>query len=355
MAPSPRAPTLISIQLLRAVACLMVLLHHARNPKDWMFSPLTGWDFTTGVEIFFVISGFIMYAAARQEAPREFMRRRIIRIAPLYAIATLVWALWLGFHGLPVRDLGHLAMSLLIVPHANPTHPSLIWPVLTPGWTLCYEMFFYILFAAGLATRRLGLMTAGVILPLVALGFAFDPQGAIAHAYTAPILLAFLAGMAIAWAHERASFARAWPLALVGAAALAAHATPWAELSKVWIVAASACLVAGAVALEPILRTPRLSGLRAVGDASYAIYLFHTLVLAQVLWTGHALRLTGWPQFLLLLGAGMTLSIAAGLAVHRWVERPLLRVLLRLGKPRPRPPARLRDPAPEAAETVEVS
>jgi exopolysaccharide production protein ExoZ len=333
MAPSPRPSPLISIQLLRAAACLLVLLHHARNPKDWMFSPLAGWDFTSGVQIFFVISGFIMYAAARQERPGEFMRRRLIRIAPLYAIATLIWTAWLGAHGLPVTDLGHLAMSLLIIPHPNPIHPDLIWPVLTPGWTLCYEMAFYLLFAVGLAVRRVVAVTAGVILPLVAVGFAFDPKGAIPHAFTDPILLAFVAGIAIAWIHERVSLARAWPLALLGAGVLAAHATPWLQLSMTWIVAASAALVAGALALEPYIGTRRLAGLRAVGDASYAIYLFHTLILAQVLWTGHGLSLTGWPQFLLLAGAGVALSVAAGLVLHRWVERPMLRALLRLGQP----------------------
>lgn len=350
MPPSPRAPTLISIQLLRAVACLLVLLHHARNPKDWMFSPLAGWDFTSGVEIFFVISGFIMYAAARQEAPAEFMRRRVIRIAPLYAIATAIWAVWLGRHGLPVTDLGHLAMSLLMIPHPSPGHPQLIWPVLAPGWTLCYEMFFYLLFAGGLALRRVGAAAAGVILPLVVLGFLFEPTGAIPHAATAPILLAFVAGMGIAWAHERISFARAWPLALAGAVALAVQATPWIQLSEVWVVAASAAVVAGAVGLEPAMRTRRLSAMRSIGDASYAIYLFHTLILAQVLWTGHALALTGWPQFLLLVGVGVGLSVVAGLAVHRWVERPMLRALLRLGRPKPPVAARLHDKAPEAVE-----
>ena len=346
MPPTSRAPTLISIQLLRAVACLLVLLHHARNPKDWLFSPLAGWDFTTGVEIFFVISGFIMYAAARAEAPAEFMRRRVIRIAPLYAIATLTWAGWMALHGL-YTDPGHLVMSLLIIPHASPGHPDLIWPVLSPGWTLCYEMFFYLLFTVGLATRRIGVATAGVILPLVTLGFLFDPQGAIPHAATAPILLAFLAGMGIAWAHERVSFAKAWPLAIAGAVALGLHASPWAELSKVSIVVASAALVAGALALEPFLHGPRLAPMRLVGDASYSIYLFHTLVLAQVMWTGYALPVGGWPQFLLLVGMGVVLSVAGGVAIHLWVERPMLKALLRLGG-RAKPPARA--PLPEATK-----
>ena len=347
---SQRAPTLVSIQIMRALACLLVLLHHARNPKAWMFSPLADWDFTSGVEIFFVISGFIMYTAARQEQPLEFLRRRVIRVWPLYAIATLTWAGWLGFHKLPVTDFGHLAMSILMIPHPSPNHPDLIWPVLSPGWTLCYEMFFYILFALGLAIRRVRLVSFGAILALAAVGLLIHPAGAVAHAFTAPILLAFAAGMGIAIAYERISFARGWPLALVGAGALAAHASPWIQLSEGWVVAAAAALVAGGLALEPLLRERRLATLRSIGDASYSIYLFHTLILAQVLWSGYTLRLTGWIQFLLLVGTGMALSIGAGLLVHRWVERPMLKRLLRSSRPNASPKSRRYEPQEQPDE-----
>lgn len=350
MSSAPRAPTLISIQLLRAAACLMVLLHHARNPKSWMFDPLAAWNFTTGVEIFFVISGFIMYAAARQDAPGEFMRRRIVRIAPLYWIATLTWAAWLMLRHTPAPDPAHLGLSLAMIPHESPTYHGVIWPVLTPGWTLTFEMAFYVLFAVGLAVRRIGLVTAGVILPLVALGFIFKPQGAVLHAFTGPILLAFLAGMGIAWAHARMAFDKAWPLAVLGAVGLAAHASPWLSLHKIWVVAASACLVAGALSFETRLRARPRPVVMALGDASYAIYLFHTLVLAAVMWIGAMAPLAGWTQFLVLMAAGMGTSIAAGLAVHRWIERPMLKALLGLGRRPRQAPAPGPSPALEAAE-----
>lgn len=344
--PKSSSGTLVSIQVLRAVACLMVLVHHARNPRPWMFDPMVGWNLTTGVDIFFVISGFIMYAAARTEAPAEFMRRRVIRIAPLYWIATLTWAAWLAFRDLPTPDAGHLWLSLGMIPHESPMHANTVWPVLVPGWTLTFEMGFYLLFALGLAVRRVVPVTTVAITALVIAGFLFDPPGAVLHAFTGPILLAFLAGVWIAWAHTKISFAHAWPLAIVGALGLAVHATPLVDLPKVWVVASSAALVAGALAFEPALRARRPKALEALGDASYAIYLFHTLVLAMVTWQARKLPLDGWSQFLTVMVLGCGLSTLAGLAAHRWIEKPMLRVLLRLRLPGLPRPARA---APEAA------
>lgn len=349
MQAAPRAPTLISIQLLRAVACLLVLLHHARNPKPWMFDPLAGWNFTPGVEIFFVISGFIMYAAARDETPGEFVRRRVIRIAPLYWIATLTWMAWLVLRDMPVRDASHVWMSLAMIPHESPNHAGTIWPVLVPGWTLVFEMGFYALFAVGLAVRRVVPVTTVAILVLVALGYVLEPKDAVARAFTSPILLAFLAGVGIAWAHARASFAKAGPLAVAGGLVLLAHASPWANLPKIWVVAASAAVVAGSLAFEVQVRARRLKAMEAIGDASYAIYLFHTLVLAVVMWQGRKLPLEGWPQFLTLMALGMGLSVLAGLAVHRWVEKPMLKALLKFGRPKLPSPARTPAAAPETA------
>lgn len=351
MQPAPRPATLVSIQVLRAVACLMVLLHHARNPRPGMFDPMVGWNFTTGVDIFFVISGFIMYAAARHEAPAEFVRRRVVRIAPLYWIATLTWVAWLAFRDLPTPDASHLWLSLGLVPHASPGHPETVWPVLVPGWTLTFEMAFYAIFAVGLAVRRVVAVTTLVIVSLVAAGFIFHPQETVARAFTGPILLAFLGGVLIAWAHGRWAhlFARAWPLAIAGAVALLVHATPWIDLRKIWVVAASAAVVAGSLAFEARLRARRWRVMETLGDASYAIYLFHTLVLAVVMWLGRKLPLEGWPQFLTLMALGMGLSTLAGVAVHRWVEKPMLKVLLRLRLPGLPAPTRRGGEAPEAA------
>jgi exopolysaccharide production protein ExoZ len=340
MGKASERSTLVGIQYLRAVAALLVLVHHARNPRPWLYNPMTGWDLTAGVEIFFVISGVIMFVAARHETATAFATRRVLRVVPLYWIATLTWVAWLAWRDLDLPTTRDLVLSLGMIPHEGSLHPGIVWPVLVPGWTLNFEMFFYGLFALGLAFRRVMAFTATALVVLVGLGYLFMPDDPVLKTYTSPMLLGFLAGLGAAWARDRfpAAYRHAWPLAPLGAALLCAHFTPWFSLPKLGVMGASALLVAGVLALEPVFaRRPR-KPLLALGDASYAIYLFHTLVLAVVSWRCRSLGLDGWAEFATVIGLGVVLSVAAGLAVHAWVERPMLKGLLRLGRrPAPRP------------------
>jgi exopolysaccharide production protein ExoZ len=125
-----------SIQILRAAAALGVLLDHAGRWLD--VAPIVDIG-AAGVDLFFVISGFIMvYTSERlfgqTGAPQRFLARRIIRIVPLYWTLTAFAALVL--FGFGPNTLG----SYLFIP----THRG---PILTVGWTLNYEMMFYSLFA----------------------------------------------------------------------------------------------------------------------------------------------------------------------------------------------------------------
>ncbi|MCR5877749.1 acyltransferase [Phenylobacterium sp. J367] len=351
MEHAPQRNTVVGIQYLRAIAALLVLVHHARNPRPWLFNPLKGWDFTAGVEIFFVISGVIMLVAARDERPADFMRRRMIRVVPLYWIATLTWLAWLAWRDLDLPTTRDLLLSLGMIPHEGSLHPGIVWPVLVPGWTLNFEMFFYALFAVGLAFRRVMAVVPAALLLLVGAGYAFSPDDPILKTYTSPLLLGFLGGLGVVWLRERSpAFARAWPLALVGGGLLCVHFSPWFSLPKVAVIGAATLLVAGVMALEPLIARRPSKPLLALGDASYAIYLFHTLVLAVVAWRCRTMDLEAWPQFLTVVGLGIGLSVAAGLAVHYWIEKPMLKGLLKLGRRRGRPPGiTSAEPAPSRA------
>ena len=200
--PLNQSTTLYSIQYLRAFAALLVVFHHARIPLPWLYDPLAEYKgLAFGVDIFFVISGFVMYSAAKSENVVEFLRRRIVRIVPLYWIATIT--LFLLSEKRNILSIGsdkflHIAKSLLFIPHWNLGFPSEIWPYLVPGWTLNYEMFFYFIFAVGLAFRKIeGIVSAGILL-LVLIGAVYCPSGAIASTYTSPMLLEFLFGIWIA-------------------------------------------------------------------------------------------------------------------------------------------------------------
>ena len=155
--------SIVSIQYLRAVAALLVVFYHTiYQIKEYQGLFESGiWRFgASGVDIFFVISGFIMWvtAAARPTRPLAFMRNRIVRIVPMYWIVTL--GLFTLSSILPNAIMivdttpGHLARSLLFIPHPDPAQPERLWPLLLTGWTLNYEMFFYSIFACALLLPR---------------------------------------------------------------------------------------------------------------------------------------------------------------------------------------------------------
>ena len=240
----------------------------------------TGWTHTAlgqaGVDVFFVISGFIMAHVSRRETtPGAFLLARVTRVVPLYWVVTLVAVV---LHR--VTDAGHILESLAFWPH--PDQEGRDWPVLLQGWTLCYEMFFYALFAAALLivpSRRLPALTV-VLLALAVAGAVLHPANAAVATYTSPLLLEFLAGL---WLHriwDHGWLRQAWPALGVGLAAFATQTAlpePGTWRCLAWGVPA-ALVVAGALGLEEAGRVPFLPWLRRLGDASYATYLTHTLV-----------------------------------------------------------------------------
>ncbi len=326
----------VGIQYLRAVAALAVLLHHALGRLDIRFA--VG---AAGVDVFFVISGFIIMHTlqGRPMRPGVFLWNRAARIVPLY------WVVTIGITGLAVLvprampalqpSAERLLASLLFIPHSN--GDGAVLPLLVPGWTLNFEMFFYLVVAlcwAAPAAWRLRLLF-GALAVLAALGMLLRPTDPILATWTSGLLLQFGAGgvLALALAHSRL------PGRATGTALLAGGVIAYAALeisgwySEAWRFIAwgipAICIVLGAVALEP-LREPRgLGWLRALGDASYSIYLLHTLVVSALF------RLVApWsPLGFVLLSIG--LGCGLGLVSFRWFEQPAGRWLR--GWPRPVP------------------
>jgi hypothetical protein len=173
--PSP--PPLLSIQILRAVAALMIAVVHTRYEFEFKFGigdvipPMTA--LAAGVDLFFVISGFVMaygsfHAFGQPGASQDFITRRLIRIVPLYWIATSVLVAHVLLHypslAAAKHSVGTIIASYLFVPWPGPT--AAMTPILAQGWTLNYEMFFYLLFTVSLLARpRIGLI--GLALTLI--------------------------------------------------------------------------------------------------------------------------------------------------------------------------------------------
>lgn len=338
---------IIGIQYLRGIAAMLVVLFHIPGdltPYPALFHASNLGP--VGVDIFFVISGFVMAVSTSKPIRAvEFMRHRIVRVVPLYWFFTAVMACAAlaapRLFPSTVVTLESVVQSLLFIPHVNPGHEGAIWPLLPPGWTLNYEMFFYLVFAVMIAVglgRKLWpfIVVFGV---LALCGVFYDGDNPIILTYTAPLLLEFVFGVVIGHAFLRGLFEQrlwlGWLIvpALV-AIVLAGEQDNHAFRFLFWGVPA-ALLVAGTLALEPLIRQRSVTLLQMLGDASYSIYLSHifTVGISGLVW--NRIPQNGTTVIIHVLLA-LVLSAAVGWIVHRLIEKPLLRLGRKRQAPQPK-------------------
>lgn len=339
------ASRLHTIQSLRALAALFVLVSHAllyASSVDILSYGRLGW---LGVILFFVVSGFIMVAVTGtgRFAPVKFLRRRVLRVVPLYWALTFVAAGLALFLPALVKsmqfDLGQFLLSLAFIPFYNPASLGL-HPLYKLGWTLNYEMFFYVSFAALavlMARQRVVVLTI-VFAALMLAGWLFQPADAIPVFYTSFMPMAFVAGawLGLAYVEGRlGNIGRTLVIALVvaGLAGLVEGfmvQSPVVEdgFAFIGFLAFATATVALAVGLES--RLPRFPVLERLGDASYSIYLVHMFAVASTM--GLLLHLVGPDNIWVELGAeafAITGGVVLGWLVYRLVEAPLMRLFAR--------------------------
>ena len=348
---------LASIQILRALAAMAVALFHA---CQWAHV-----DFAVGaagVDVFFVVSGFVLWAAAeaRPVGAGAFLKARFLRVAPLYWIATLAVAAVAARAPQPLPivqpQARHLVLSLLFLPHTDPSGAP--FPLLPTGWTLTYEAFFYVVFALALAAprdRRLQVL-CGMVLAASLLGFGYHGW------YTLlanPLLLEFLAGVGLArlWGRGRLQMAApaTGPLLIAGGLLALSVLQVCGVRDDFWRPflwgPPATMIVAGALTLEAGGRLGQgLLGraLQAVGDASYSLYLVQAPVIAAFAWATPSLP--AWVK----APAAFALAVACGLVCYRWIERPLGSVVRGHGHARRRDGLGLRPPEQEALAAIDA-
>ena len=323
---------LLSIQYLRGLAAILVIYHHIFSTKglEYLFLPSLG---GFGVDIFFVISGFVMWytTAEAKISTLEFWRRRVVRVVPLYWIflaAVVVGAL--SFPNLwnsTVITPENTIKSFLFIPHYHVVQ-KIIAPILIPGWSLNYEMFFYFLFGITLLvpSRTLrGFVLTFFLSGLVLLGVVFHPTGALAATYTSAELLKFLDGMIVAMIC-RLEFIKGatFGLSLICAGVLQFTVYDAGVLNFIGL--SPTLIVAGSLALEHKMRRAPSSIFRSIGNASYSIYLSHLFFLKL-----GELGLRHFGLFGLSTAIDVTYMIAVllfaiggGILVCHFIERPIL-------------------------------
>jgi exopolysaccharide production protein ExoZ len=339
----------LNIQALRALAAYMVVFHHLIDSWNSYvgteFRPIPLTIGAGGVDIFFVISGFVIVEATTGKAlsPLAFLRRRIRRIVPLYwllsVLAAIGMALGLRLFGEVGVSIGpDLMRSLLFVPIFTPDGAPR-FPILFVGWSLNYEMFFYVLFALTLLLERAATRVAAIAALFLILTVAAQASGNhVLRYYASPCIWEFVLGMVIAVnagtvraTAQRHSWALGWIILGAGALLLLVSCEvpllPTAAGQQALLRGPGAALIVlGAVYLECGGRHALADRLRHQGDASYSLYLTHPFVIQL---GGKAIIVLGINATIAgtLLGLAATAVAAAlvGTAVHQLIEKPMLR------------------------------
>lgn len=338
---------LASIQVLRAVAALAVVLFHFSVSVQQDFH-LTAQPFfpagATGVDIFFVISGFIMaYTTNKpdQHSPGQFIAKRLARIAPLYWVLTLsIFALALAAPNL-LRSASatpeELLRSLFFIPYARPD--GMVEPVLFLGWTLNYEMFFYTVFAIALiVSGRWRLPIAmSMIAALAAAGYALRIPNTLYAFYTSGIMLEFVWGILLFMAFDRwpALMKRGSLVWILGAALLLLQNNVEFGLPREIEKGLPSLLIVAGVLGSGLKDGALRRAAARIGDASYSLYLGHPYALAIA--ARFAIAALGATAISAAAAGliGLTLALGAALASFFLLERPSndwLRSLLGAGK-----------------------
>lgn len=336
--PAIRLSRNANIQILRAIAALGVVWHHSMHALSDTLSPgRFVWNSSFGaygVMLFFVISGYIMMmvTARKEKTVRSFLSARLIRILPLYYLLTAV-IIVMKITGIahfgkdPVTAIWALK-SFLFLPFTKTDTPS--DPILFPGWTLNYEMMFYMLFACFLAVRKEALRAQLVIAAILAVyTLALIWPTPLMRYFGSDLILGFAFGVALWPLTQRITLGwrAASTLIILGFAVLLAidanglNATP--HIAAVLSLAAAA-IVAGAIFLEKQGLSWRNRWAVGLGDASYALYLIHPLMIALVASLAVKAHLNDSTAGLSLSVAAMLiLSLIAAALLYRLVDSPL--------------------------------
>ncbi len=317
---------------LRAIAALGVVLFHCLGDA--------GWDFNlgaAGIHLFFTLSGFMMWTIAGESdiRPVAFLLGRIRRIVPMYWLATAVAVASTyvvpGFFYQATRQVSPIVKSLLFIPQIGVDGG--MFPVLFQGWTLQYEMFFYLVFALCLLAPvriRLRLLFA-TFSALAVAGMIFKPSSPALHTYTDPICLEFLAGALVARFDWRIASSRLALCAAIGGGIAFCLSDCYEILlgyaAPLILAATASTLIVGLLSLERAGRMPQGRFLLLLGEASFAIYLFQDLGFAL------ALPLAGSATPLVHAVVFALSAVATGVMIHWTIEKPLTAWMKRPGRP----------------------
>jgi exopolysaccharide production protein ExoZ len=328
-----------SLQVGRAIAALLVVLHHVSSfvggePHLWVHPAIGQWFAGTslGVSFFFVLSGIVILTAHWKDIGNPgkvlpYLGKRFRRIYPIYWVVLALVLCGQLRHvdpGFPFHRDPYVILSSILLVHIHSSETNLV-----VAWTLFHEIAFYAVFALALLHKRIG--TCLIALWLAASLFSFHSRGSVYDwSFFASIHILFAFGMAAAWILRQKRVPLPGLLLIAGSFlffGVIAYTGSLGYISEGTYLASgfgSMLALLGASELERLERLHVPQFLIFLGDASYAIYLLHYPVishLAPICFRLDAhlhLPIALWMLLLIAIGT------AAGCLLHVAVERPLL-------------------------------
>lgn len=320
------------------------MISHGAPDGFGILKSMMTWQF--GVDIFFIISGFIMLyvSSGRATGPKAaatFLKKRFIRIVPLYWIYTaLVIVPMIVAPGAMKRtgfSAEYILSSLFFIPYPRPGLGDLA-PVLALGWTLNYEMLFYVIFALLMVirVRRMAFWLCLILAAIFAAGLFVQPGLPQLWYWTRSCILEFAFGALIAVAFIRGVTLPKW----AGLLAIAAGIAIWQVVAFYYPVAEGASNyrgytwgVAAALIVAGLTLVPAFSAAlewggpngwpQRIGDASYSLYLNHMFVVRICTILFGILLANGLTSILYML-ITLTACTVAALLSYRWLEKPIV-------------------------------
>lgn len=330
--------TYINIQYLRGLAAILVVVCHSMTMAGVAsFFPVPIGEF--GVDIFFVISGFIMWVTTNEKTPdpKAFWLARAFRIFPLYwlfcfVMLASIFLIPSAFFHQRSMDWVFVLKSFLLIPSYHPDAGT-ITPLYSIGWTLIYEAFFYVIFGLTLFVKNLEMRFAALVSAFIViylLGRFVQLESAIGVFYTSSIIMEFIIGVFIGALVTHLSkipdfvayFFLFASCILFSVGVIFENSVP----RITWYGPASALLVIAAVILEKRLALNQNRLLLLLGSASYSIYLMHPF--AQRFWYGGQVfafgGITHGLSLIVYFIGSLIAGVVGGLMTYWLIEKPLL-------------------------------
>jgi exopolysaccharide production protein ExoZ len=307
------AHMLSSIQFLRFIAAAMVIASHSANVLG-VEKTFTAGD--SGVDIFFIISGFVIGLVGNTESSLpQFYLKRFIRVVPLYWVAMAVFFPLPHFMVDPEISVSNALHSLFLIPKFEAGW----WPMLFPAWTLCYEVFFYAVF--GIVILRKDAFWP-VVIGLVMFSLITIPSNQ--SIFKQVVVLDFVAGLLVARFLPLMKRNEVLGVALIvcGAVTVLLNYKDVRIRVPYWGVP-SLMIVLGCLHLEN--RAKKIP--KVLGEASYSMYLFHITVMTTAREGFALVGINLKDHYAIGMMLLFTIAVPVGIGIHVLIEKPMLKFL----------------------------